>query len=450
MDVEIISPQLIKPSSPTPQHLKIFKLSILDQLIPAPYAPIILFYPTHHDAVIHLEIVANRVELLKKSLSDTLTRFYPLAGRIQDDLSIVCSDEGAYFVEARVSCRLDEFLRQPDLLDLPKFLPCDVNSKEPTAGTYVTNIQVNMFRCGGIAIGVCISHKILDGAALSSFLKAWTATARGCKEVINPNYISASLFPAADGLWLRDSSLVMWGSLFKKGKSVTRRIVFSASSIATLKARATVSGKCPTRVEAVSAFLWKCTMAASKEKKGFLSASLLTHIVNLRRRMAHDMENSTGNLLWIASAKIKGENTSDLAGLAAQVRKAISRVDGDFIKELRDEDEGKSLISEMIRDIGDEASKDGVEHFGFSSWCKLGFYEADFGWGKPVWVSSFGMENSVFMNLIVLVDTQAGDGIEAWVTLDAQDMAILERDEELLHLAMFDPSPLTISYSFLH
>ncbi|KAK8642288.1 hypothetical protein V6N13_011639 [Hibiscus sabdariffa] len=190
-------------------------------------------------------------------------------------------------------------------------------------------------------------------------------------------------------------------------------------------------------------------MAASKEKKGFLSGSLLTHIVNLRRRMAHDMENSTGNLLWIASAKIKGENTSDLAGLVAQVRKAISRVDGDFIKELRDEDEGKTLISGMIRDIGDEASKDGVEHFGFSSWCKLGFYEADFGWGKPVWVSSFGVENSVFMNLIILVDTQAGDGIEAWVTLDEQDMAILERDEELLHLAMFDPSPLTTSNSFL-
>ncbi|GMI91392.1 hypothetical protein like AT3G26040 [Hibiscus trionum] len=442
MDVEIISTQLIKPSSPTPQHLKIFKLSLLDQLIPAPYAPIILFYPTDHD-----EIVPNRVELLKKSLPDTLTRFYPLAGRIKDDLSIVCSDEGAYFVEARVNCRLDEFLQQPDLLALPKLLPCDVNSKEPTAGTYVTNIQVNMFRCGCIAVGVCISHKILDGAALSTFLKAWSAVARGCKEAINPNIISTSLFPAADGLWLRDSSLVMWGCLFKKGKSVTRRIVFGASSIAALKARATVSGKCPTRVEAVSAFLWKCTMAASKEKKGFHSASLLTHLVNLRRRMAHDMENSTGNLLWIASAKTKGEKMPDLADLVGHVRKAISRVDGDLIKQLRDEDEGKSLISEMIRDIGDDASKDGLEHFGFSSWCKLGFYEADFGWGKPVWVSSFGMENSVFMNLIVLADTPAGDGIEAWVTLDEQHTAILERNEELLQLAVFDPSPLNLMIS---
>ncbi|KAE8736187.1 glucan endo-1,3-beta-D-glucosidase precursor [Hibiscus syriacus] len=292
IDVQIISTQLIEPSSPTPQHLKIFKLSLLDQLIPAPYAPIILFYSSDH------EIVPDKLELLKKSLSDTLTRFYPLAGRIKNDLSIVCSDEGAYFVEALVNCRFDEFLEQPDLLVLSRFLPRDFNSKEPTAGTYVTNIQVNMFRCGGIAIGVCISHKILDGASLSTFLKAWTAAARDCKEtIINPNFISTTLFPTADDLRLRNSSLVMWGSLFKKGKSVTRRIVFGASSMAALTARATISGKYPTRVNSVSAFLWKCTMAASKERNGFHRASLLTHLVNLRRRMAYNTENSTGNLM---------------------------------------------------------------------------------------------------------------------------------------------------------
>ncbi|TYJ34772.1 hypothetical protein E1A91_A05G192400v1 [Gossypium mustelinum] len=426
MEVEIISTQLVKPSSPTPPHLKIFKLSLLDQLIPAPYAPTILFYPMDYDSTSHLEMDPNRFELLKKSLSDTLTRFYPLAGRMKDDLSITCDDQGAYFVEARVNCHLHEFLNRPDLLLLPKFLPRDFNSKEPVAGTCVTNIQVNMFRCGGMAIGICISHKILDGAALSTFLKAWTATARGCKEVIYPNFISTSLFPATDDMWLRDSSLRMWGSLFKKGKSVTRRIVFGASS---------------------------ASDAASKEKNGRHSSrpSLLTHIVNLRRRMAHNMENSTGNLLWVASAKSsKAENLSDLPDLVGRLREAISRVDGDVIKKLRDNDQGKSLFSKALTEIGDEVSKEGLEHYGFTSWCKLGFYEADFGWGKPVWVSSFGMENAVYMNLIILVDIVAGDGIEAWVTLDEQHMAALERDGELLQLAMFDPSPLMISNSFLH
>ncbi|XVE69619.1 hypothetical protein DITRI_Ditri10aG0004700 [Diplodiscus trichospermus] len=443
MEVEIISTQHIKPSSPTPQHLKIFKLSLLDQLIPSPYAPIILFYPMDDSTV------PCRLELLKKSLSKTLTRFYPLAGTIRDDLSIDCNDEGAYYVEARVNCHLNQFLNQPDLLLLPRFLPCEFILKETILGTCVTNIQVNMFDSGGIAIGLCISHKILDGDALSSFLKAWTATARDCKEAIYPNFIATSLFPTND-LWLRDASLVMWGSLFKKGKSITRRIVFGASSIAALKAQATISGlQCPTRVEAVSAFLWKCAMAASKAKNGFQRPSLLTHLVDLRRRMAQNMENSTGNFLWIASAKNRVESKSDLPHLVGQTREAISRVDSHLIKKLG-EDEGKSLISDTLREIGDLVSKDGFDHFGFSSWCKFGYYEADFGWGKPVWVSSFGMENTVFMNLIILADTPFGDGIEAWVTLDEQDMAVLERDEELLKLAMFDPSPLMISKSVLN
>ncbi|OMO97598.1 Transferase [Corchorus capsularis] len=434
MEVTILSTQVIKPSSPTPQHLKIFKLSLLDQLMPCPYAPIILFY----DPIVPSSL---RLEVLKSSLSNTLTRFYPLAGKIKDDLSIECNDQGAYFVEARVNCSLHEFLNHPDLLLLTKFFPCDFFPKESNAGTNVTNIQVSRFECGGIAIGICISHKILDGAALSTFLKAWTSTARGCEDAIYPNFIASSLFPT-DDLWLRDSSLVMYGSLFKAGKSITRRIIFGASSVAALKDQASSRLKCPTRVEVISAFLWKCTMAASKVNSGFQKPSLLTHFVNLRRRMAQPMENSTGNLLWIATARSKGHNNkSHLPDLVGQLREAVSRVDGEFIKKLGDHEQGKSVMSETLREIGDLVSKDGLDHFGFSSWCKLGFYEADFGWGKPVWVSSFGMENSVYMNLIILNDTSSGDGIEAWVTLDEQHMAILERNEELQKLAMFDPSP---------
>ncbi|KAK8517556.1 hypothetical protein V6N13_127725 [Hibiscus sabdariffa] len=118
-----------------------------------------------------------------------------------------------------------------------------------------------------------------------------------------------SLFSVTNGLWLKNLTMIVWDSLFKKAKSVFRRIVYEASSIVSVKARATVLGKCLTGVEAVSAFyesaLW---LAASKEKNDFHGASLVTHLVNLQRRMSHDVENSRWNLVWIASAKINGEN----------------------------------------------------------------------------------------------------------------------------------------------
>ena len=48
MDVDIISREIIKPSSPAIHHIKPFKLSLLDQITPTTYASLILFYPKNH------------------------------------------------------------------------------------------------------------------------------------------------------------------------------------------------------------------------------------------------------------------------------------------------------------------------------------------------------------------------------------------------------------------
>ncbi|XP_068322225.1 hydroxycinnamoyltransferase-like isoform X1 [Pyrus communis] len=60
------------------------------------------------------------------------------------------------------------------------------------------------------------------------------------------------------------------------------------------------------------------------------------------------------------------------------------------------------------------------------------FYEPDFGWGKPPWVTS-GTE---FKNLILLMDTRDGDGIEVSLNLKEEDMAIFESTKELLEVLM--------------
>ncbi|KDP36802.1 hypothetical protein JCGZ_08093 [Jatropha curcas] len=448
MEVQIISKENVKPSSPTPPHLKIFKLSLLDQFMPSPYAPIVLFYPMIKNTN-HLD-VSSKLKLLKESLSQTLTCFYPLAGIIKDDLSIECNDKGANFVEARVTCRLHEFLAQPDLMLINKFLPCQFVVNKSTVGAFVTNIQANIFDCDGIAIGICISHKILDGDALSTFLKGWTYASRGCNEAIYPKFVASFLFPAND-LWLKNSSAVMWSSLLRKGNCITRRFVFDSSAIEKLKAQANSSGlQCPTRVETVSAFLWKSIMSASAKVNGFQKPSLLTHIVNLRRRMEPSLsENSLGNFLWIAAAQYTDEAKPKLSDLVSKVKEAISRIDEEFVKKIKGEEEN-SVLSESLKEIGEmDSYKNGRDCFGFSSWCKFGYYDADFGWGKPVWISSMGLEGSVFMNLIILVETRFGDGIEAWLTLDEQEMAILEGNQDLLKLASLNPSPLVIGNSLI-
>lgn len=466
-EVQIISREFIKPSSPTPPHLKTFKLSLLDQLIPAPYAPIVLFYPNHGGGVNGLEETAKKLAVLKQALSKSLSNFYPLAGIIGDDLSIECNDHGAYYVTAMVNNHhLSEFLDRPDLHLICRFLPCDPTFMGPVAGKNVTNVQINVFECGGIAIGLCISHKVLDGNGLKTFLKSWSEMANRAGETnVCPSFVASSLFPTNNDLWLRDSSMAMWSSMFKKGKSSTKRFVFDAAAITTLKAMATsasapASGagrsnlRSPTRVEATSAFLWKCVKAASESINGYKRSSMLTHVVNLRKRATPTLsEHSIGNLVWISSAKctlppVNRHHHQDkgLPELAEIVRHSISKIDGDYVKKLCDGNKGSALMRKTLKEIGDFGSNllEEVDYLGFSSWCGFGFYEIDFGWGKPIWVSSYAVAAPVFMNLVILMETRNGDGIEAWVTLDEQEMEFLQHNHEILAFTSMDPSPLNV------
>ncbi|CAL9016648.1 unnamed protein product, partial [Prunus brigantina] len=79
--------------------------------------------------------------------------------------------------------------------------------------------------------------------------------------------------------------------------------------------------------------------------------------------------------------------------------------------------------------------RDDIETSSCSSWCGFPFYAADFGWGKPSWVN----QSSEAKNLIVLIDSRDGDGIEASLTFKEEDMAIMESNNELFAYASLDP-----------
>ncbi|KAK3034189.1 hypothetical protein RJ639_034329 [Escallonia herrerae] len=103
-------------------------------------------------------------------------------------------------------------------------------------------------------------------------------------------------------------------------------------------------------------------------------------------------------------------------------------------------EKGFLKVSEGLKERGEVYSNPEADYFAVSSVCNASFYEADFGWGKPIW-SCIG-HAPVLANLAILIDTKSGDGVEAWLTLTEEDMAIFERDPELLTFASLDPSPL--------
>ncbi|KAM7488317.1 hypothetical protein LguiB_025801 [Lonicera macranthoides] len=450
IEVEILSRETIKPYSPTPSHLKTFKLSFLDQISPIVYVPIIFYYPlstaAHHNKT---EQILNR---LKVSLSKTLSVFFPLAGRIRDHLSVDCNDEGVLLSEARVNCHLSEFLEQPQLELLEQFLPCSQFCMVPLQEAVQVAIQLNVFASGGIAIGACFFHKIVDGATMGAFLKCWAAIAsESSSDIPEPDFLAASeQYPPReelrDGLSLLNQSWVV-----KNGKGVRRRFVFDATAISSLKDGLTTSNSCganPSRVSVVASFMWKSAMAASRSALGsqHRKSSVLGFSVNMRPRLLPPLpESCFGHMVWQAVAAYKapsnGEDKADLhAVLVSLLRESVGKLN-DITGTIKGDEgfRGLSKFREEMKELF--CGEEDPDAYIFTSWCKFGYNKLDFGWGKPIWVSHIGGSlDPMFVNYLMLIESASGDGLEAWVCLDERVMAILERDPDFLAFASLNPS----------
>ncbi|KAK1575220.1 hypothetical protein Q3G72_003550 [Acer saccharum] len=215
-----------------------------------------------------------------------------------------------------------------------------------------------------------------DALSLFTFLKNWAATARGDRDSVQTEFVSASLFPPRNLSSFNPTAGII------KENIITKRFVFSASKIEEFRAKYTDQSfenlKRPSRVEALSAFLWS-RFVASKKKEVLPGVAdrvyMVLHAVNLRPRFEPPLlEYSFGNLYRIAVTVPSTEKDDDdqeqaAYRLIAQMRESISRVDKEYVKKLQERR---------------------------------------------------------------FIDTVSGNGIEAWMNMKEEDMAQLEVDEELI------------------
>lgn len=448
-EISIISRDTIKPSldSSSLHHVSPFKLSIVDQITPATYMPLILFYPiSNPESSFNLPETLTR---LKSSLSETLTLYYPFSGRAKNNIYIHDFDTGIPFIEAQVNCGMLEFLKHHETELLNRFVPLHPLCKETGDDSLLPMIafQVNVFACGGIAIGGSASHKLCDGLAANSILESWAAIFRGKRaKIIHPNFSQASLvFPPRALLPKKYLDLAdsFW---FKENNYVTRRFVFSVKAIATLQEKS--RSKCvpkPSRIEVLTCFIWKHAMASSRALSPGTSprTSIVAHAMNMRSRMKPQMSsaNIIGNFFWWATTvadSSKLEEARELCDLVNQINESLKGFDRDYFESLQGE-EGFGAISEYFNQLEVLlSSKAPPEVYLFTSWTTF-FHKLDFGWGKPFWVGLMGKAGPAFRNFTVFMESQWGEGIEAWVTLEEKQMDVLERDPEFLAFASPNP-----------
>ncbi|KAK4424808.1 Vinorine synthase [Sesamum alatum] len=421
--LKVISKEIIKPSSETPHHLRKLKLSYLDQLAPPVYVPLIFFYQVDESRALTTSNHLQLSQRLKQSLSNTLTSFYPLAGRIQDSSVIDCNDAGAEFIEARVQAQLKDALQEPIIQQL-KYLPADAAAGS-LPGAALIVVKITFFDCGGMAVGVCVSHKLADCVCIMAFMNAWAASCRGEAESRLMSFDLVTYFPSRDFPG-SDSNLPFPTS---KEELVTKRFVFDKEKLAALKDAATTpSVKDPTKVEVVSAFIWKHFIDVAKSeslegKRTFLAS----HPVNLRPRTSPHLvlENVFGNCIMPSMAISNLQDVGNFDELVSRLRNGFRKIDQDYIGEAQN---GDSYVNDIMN-LNCLLVEGGLEIYSCSSWCGFAVYEVDYGWGKP---ASFCTSSLPLRNSSILVKSRSGDGVEAFVTFPADKAEILESQIKLL------------------
>ncbi|KAL1357844.1 hypothetical protein HN51_009701 [Arachis hypogaea] len=444
MEIKITCRESIKPSLPTPQEHKKHKLCLFDVYQLNTYFPLILFY--HKGS-------SDILTQLKKSLSEALTIFYPLAGRKSSDdpFSINCNDEGAIYIESTiVNITIEEFLNPPKLELLNELLPCEPNKTHPNHEVLPQLvIQANTFKCGGIAVAMCNLHTLLDASSCITFLKTWFAISRGSAEEISfPNFSSApSLFPPrvnTSGL-MRSGVLNLGRDIEIETLCTTRRFLFDFKAMNELISKAALgnNGRMmntnPTRYQAVSSFICKHMIMSCMKEEDKNRPVVVLHVVDMRRRMGEPFtQNSIGNLLWPAVMLCENVNKdTEISELVKVSKGGIGKVTKELLVRVqKDEgfwwsDEcGKLMLEEVV-------NKDPVS-FLFTSWCDMGFKELDFGLGKPLWLAQKGGNSETIPNTVVFMDTK--DGMEAWISMRPQHIATLENDVDFLKFALLNPT----------
>ncbi|KAF7140410.1 hypothetical protein RHSIM_Rhsim06G0172000 [Rhododendron simsii] len=435
MKVEILSSKVIKPSIPTPLHLKEHKISFLDQLVsPIHFGMVFFFLPSDSKSSTAVsntnENSSKTCDQLERSLSATLSRYYPLAGRFfKGGFVVDCNDQGVEFWRAKVNGEIAGIVRGSPEMKLIDALVPDPLGMARSDPWPVLAVQINVFDCGGIAMGIRILHTIGDGVSVLAFLKDWGSGDRaGLKQelVCCPSFELGSLFPARKLVELKP----LPPANSPPNRLVTKCFLFDGATISALKSEAVASGsgelaeRKPSRVQVVTAHIWRALIQISQAKHGHLRPSLMSFAMSLRGRLIPFQipENSYGTLVGHTTVRYNpGESNTELNTLVGLLRNAITKTGNDYAK-ARHSNEIYSMLINYYNEIGGDKPGE-VDLCRFTSWCGFSCYGINFGWGRPSWVATV----SKGVELVFLLDDISGDGIEAWVTLNEDDMVEFER-----------------------
>ncbi|KAK8481005.1 hypothetical protein V6N13_076801 [Hibiscus sabdariffa] len=374
----------------SPERHRKLALSNLDLL--SGRFPVTYLYLYRHNGS-NRDLISNGntlFESLKTSLANTLSYYYPFAGRIVEDPRtsqslIICDNSGALLVEALANIPLSQL----DFYNLNQTLegivvPCLDVDEFP----FPVQVQVTWYTCGGLSIAFTFDHALGDASAFGNFLSSWSQLARNMPLSSIPDLdlgrnlpprVLPTYHPSFDRFFVK-CTLEDIRNIPKTNISLKRLYFVDASSINHLQTLASVNGK-RTKIEAFSAYVWKI-MATSTDES--YAKCKMGWLVDGRGRLSHSsMSNYIGNVLTVTTeeASIVETRQGSISDIANKVHEAISKVTNeahfqDLIDWIECHKPGLMLPRFVLGQEGPAVV--------ISSGHKFPVAELDFGFGSPV------------------------------------------------------------------
>ncbi|XP_022156263.1 spermidine hydroxycinnamoyl transferase-like [Momordica charantia] len=405
--VTLHSSSTIIPSHPTPHRT--LTLSESDQAMLEGYIFIIYVYKKAFD----IDASSLTIDSMRNSLSQILVPYYPLAGRLRwidgGRLEIDCCGAGVQLSEAEASAdaKFDDY-GDFEPSDATRQLVPKPDYRAPIEDQPLVLVQVTRFSCGGVVIGIAVSHFVVDGISVITFINSWASIARGEKTVESiipkwPNHERDFLRPVLDPLHFHHQEYESPPLLI--GHSCVEEERNKQTTVALLKLTKHQHEKLKkianegssmlrpyTRFEAVGGHIWACACKARNSTTTCESdqptAALITASIRQRIRPPPP-EGFCGNatLLTVTPICKFGDLIKNpLSYAAGKIREGTWKLTDEYIKSAI-----SFLASREIEWIKEWYRTKATPFWGnpnldLGCWTLMPLYDADFGWGRPSYV----------------------------------------------------------------
>ncbi|KAI3686805.1 hypothetical protein L1987_80494 [Smallanthus sonchifolius] len=381
---------------------------------------------------------------LRRSLSATLTHFFPLAARFatrkqENPPSYVIyidpqNSPGAKFVHATVDLTVSDIVIKSG--DVPSVVHSffDLNDAICHDGHTLPLLSIQVTELtDGIFIGGSVNHLLADGTSFWHFMSAWSEIFTS-KDHENHHFISR---PPIFKRWVLEGSDPITSLPFthhdqfiersEKPQVKERFFHFSSATVSKLKAKA--NNECNTQrissLQAVSALLWRCVTRVRHQAPN--SETVCKLVVSNRGRLNPPLSDDYfGNPI----DTVRGTTTVEdlmahgLGWAALKIHEAIANHNDEVVKKWVESWYRNPVVYKM-----NGLFHPNITHIGSSP--RFDMYGCEFGLGKAVAARS-GIMNKADGKMTMYPGREGGGSMDVEVCLLPEFMMDLESDEEFI------------------